>query len=244
MTDFQNMRSRIRESGPEPERRSGVPFWIFTICAIVVGFTIVLFVPRFYTVQRTAALPTFREAPRAAEAPAAAQGTAPPAVTRYAGKGVEEIGRIADSVCMQRASSRLLAAPSSAAGQSLRTSIVESMDENDRLLCRLTEAPERYCSAGQRQKIAADVIDYFVAIGRSSAALRTATAQPFPADPRVVEGVEGLIHAGYFPKATREDIGTSVPRTIKERFDRIVPMNANCPQPPWWAFWRQPTNTR
>ena len=71
MTDFQNMRSRIRETGPEPERKSRVPFWIFAICAIVVGFTVVLFVPRFYTVQRTAALPTFRDATHSAEPPAA-----------------------------------------------------------------------------------------------------------------------------------------------------------------------------
>ena len=73
--------------------------------------SIVLFVPRFYTVQRTAALPTFRDVTNQSDASGAA---ASPAVARYAGKGVEEIGRIAASVCMQRASSRLLAAPSSA----------------------------------------------------------------------------------------------------------------------------------
>jgi hypothetical protein len=241
MTDFQNMRSRVRETGYEPERKSRVPFWIFAVCAIVVGFTVVLFVPRFYTVQRTAALPTFRDMTNQPP-PASAHDAgdeASPATARYAGKGVEEIGRIADSVCMQRASSRLLAAPSSAAGQSLRTSIVESADENDRLVCRLTEAPARFCSPNQRQKIAAEVIDYFNAIGRNSAALRTATAAPFPADPRVLDGVDGLIRAGYLPKGARGDIDTSVPRQIRERFDRIVPIKSNCPVPPWWAFWRQ-----
>jgi hypothetical protein len=242
MTDFQNMRSRVRETGYEPERKSGVPFWIFAVCAIVVGFTVVLFVPRFYTVQRTAALPTFRDMTNQPPLASAqdAGGDVSPATARYAGKGVEEIGRIADSVCMQRASSRLLAAPSSSiSGQPLRTSIVESADENDRLVCRLTEAPERYCSSSQRQKIAAEAIDYFNAIGRNSAALRTATTEPFPADPRVMEGVDGLIRAGYFPKATRGDIDTSVPRAIRERFDRIVPVKSHCPAPPWWAFWRQ-----
>ena len=54
----------------------------------------------------------------------------------------------------------------------------------------------------------------------------------------MIEGVEGLIRAGYLVKAQRDDIGTSVPRPIKERLDRVVGNKANCPEAPWWAFWR------
>jgi hypothetical protein len=54
----------------------------------------------------------------------------------------------------------------------------------------------------------------------------------------VIGGIEGLIRAGYLLKAQRDDIGTSVPRPIKERLDRIVGNKAHCPETPWWAFWR------
>ena len=60
----------------------------------------------------------------------------------------------------------------------------------------------------------------------------------FMPDPHVVEGVEGLIRAGYLQKAQRDDIGSSVPRAIKERLDRVVGNKAHCPETPWWAFWR------
>ena len=54
----------------------------------------------------------------------------------------------------------------------------------------------------------------------------------------MIEGIEGLIRAGYLVKAQRDDIGTSVPRALKERLDRVVGNKANCPETPWWAFWR------
>jgi hypothetical protein len=229
------MRPNTRDIGYEPEHKSSVPFWIIAVAAVAIGFTVVLFAPRFYTVQRTSALPPFR----GQEGASPVHGTQGKPATRYAGKGVEEMGRIADSICMQLASSRMLAAPSSSAAAPLRTSIVENADENDRLVCRLTEAPERYCSAGQRQKIAAEVIGYFNGIARNRTALRSATTQDFPADPRVMDGVDALIHAGYLPRSSRDDINTSVPKPIRDRFDHIVPMNPNCPQPPWWAFWKR-----
>ena len=229
------MRSNVRETGYESEQKSRIPFAVIAVGAVVVGFAVVLLAPRLYTVQRTAALPSFREFAHEGDAAVAQAKSA----TRYAGKGAEDIGRIADSICMQRASSRMLAAPSSTAIAPLRSSIVENADDNDRLACRLTEEPERYCSVSQRQKIAAEVIDYFNAIGRNRAALRTASTLSFPADPRVLDGVDALIRAGYFPRGARDDINTSVPRQIRDRFDHIVPSNPHCPQPPWWAFWQR-----
>src|ERR1041384_228276 len=74
MADVHDMRARIRDSGVEPEQSgNGLSFWIVTICAVAVGFTVVMFAPRLYTAQRTAALPAFRDMP--ARSPAqAAQG--------------------------------------------------------------------------------------------------------------------------------------------------------------------------
>ena len=51
-------------------------------------------------------------------------------------------------------------------------------------------------------------------------------------------GLNRLIRAGYLLKPQRDDIGTSVPRPIKDRLDRIVGNKVHCPETPWWAFWR------
>ena len=121
----------------------------------------------------------------------------------------------------------------------------------------MTEAPARYCSSSLRQKITAGVIDYVRGIENTNMSLRmyfraqsvisldssrgrnnSEALGSFMPDPRVIEGVEGLIRAGYLLKAQRDDIGTSVPRAIKERLDRVVGNKAHCPETPWWAFWR------
>jgi hypothetical protein len=221
-----------------------------------------MFVPRFFSSHGTAVV--YVEAPRA---PAAA-APAPAGAERYAGKSPEEVARIADTVCAPRAGSVLLASingeeqsPRAKAEFDRAKQTVANgknvTDQNERLACQLTEAPARYCSRSLRQKITAGVIDYVRGIENINMSLRMYfTAQAaisldqsrgrvnpdalgaFVADPRVIEGVEGLIRAGYLMKAQREDIGTSVPRALKERLDRVVGNKANCPETPWWAFWR------
>ena len=47
-----------------------------------------------------------------------------------------------------------------------------SPDQNDQLACQLTEAPARYCSRSLRQKITANVIDYFRGIENTNMSLR------------------------------------------------------------------------
>ena len=103
-----------------------MPFWAIAAGAAVVGFAIVLFTPRFFTMQRTAALPDFQDAANRAQPPRtvtcragaeaaavqpaqSARATArtaprrrPPrsrsgTVSRYAGKAPEEVVRTSDS---------------------------------------------------------------------------------------------------------------------------------------------------
>ena len=61
-----------------------------------------------------------------------------------------------------------------------------------------------------------------ISLDSSRGRINTDALGVFSPDLRVVEGVEGLIRAGYLLKPQRDDIGTSVPRAIRERFDRIV----------------------
>jgi hypothetical protein len=262
MTDIQDLRSRIREKAAhEPVRSSGLPLWLIAAGAVAIGFAGVMFAPRFFSGHGTAVV--YVETPRAPVAAPAAAGA-----DRYAGKSPEEVAKIADAICAQRAGSVLLApingeeqSPKAKAEFDRAKQIVAGgknvPDQNERLACQLTEAPARYCSRGLRQKIAAGVIDYVRGIENTNMSMRMYfTAQAaitldssrgkinpdalgaFAPDPRAIEGVEGLIRAGYLLKAQRDDIGTSAPRPIKERLDRVVGSKANCPEAPWWAFWR------
>ena len=220
MTDLHDMRARMRETGYQApvSGRSGLPFWIVTVCAVAVGFTVVLFAPRFYTPQRTAALPTFKDtAPR--EQPSAPARIAAPEIAanpaRYAGKSVEEIAKIADSVCP-----RIPSGPTSIAFQS------------DWLHCQLTEGALRYCAPIQRSKITAAIINHFRIVEHA------AKVAKIEVEPRILVAIEGLIRGGYLLKPQREDIASSVPREIKERFARVVGNKPPCPENPWWAVWR------
>ena len=134
MTDIQALRAQLRDSRPRPAARvssgGGVPFWAVAAVAAVVGFGIVLLTPRFFTTQRTAALPAFQEAasrppaaedtpvsapepqaaiqqapaplPKPALAQSAAAQPASAAVSRYAGKTPEQVVRTSDAICEQR----------------------------------------------------------------------------------------------------------------------------------------------
>ena len=221
MTDLHDMRARMRETGyqaAEPSR-SGLPFWIVTVCAVAVGFTVVLFVPRFYTPQRTAALPTFKDTATREQPNTPAQIVAPEIAAnpaRYTGKSAEDIAKIADSICMPRATPGPTGIPF----------------QSERLHCLLTEGTARYCTGTQRSKITAAIIDHFRIVEHAAKVAKVEV------EPRILVAIEGLIRAGYLLKPQREDIGTSVPREIKERFARVVGNKPPCPETPWWQVWK------
>jgi hypothetical protein len=258
MTDIHDLRAQMREGrGARPVVASGggfkLPFGLLAGAAVVAGFLVVLFTPKIYSVQRTAALPAFKEvrqegapvpvapAPQPVVAPQPVAVAAPPAAAKsaYAGKSADEAARIADAVCEQR----LIAAPQR--GQAA----VEA-----KLQCFLSEGTARFCTGGQARKATADIINYFKGIEYTNTAMIVAAKMPGPfrspsadtnqpptpltPDPRVAEAIEGLMRAGYLNRGHREDIAANVPRDYKDRFARIVGIKAPCPEPPWWAVWK------
>jgi hypothetical protein len=114
---------------------------------------------------------------------------------------------------------------------------------DEKLHCFFTEGMSRFCAPNQKRKAAADAINYFKGIEYTNAAANVAARMQGNAaligratiDPGVVDALEALIRAGYLTKAQRDEVGASVPRDIKERLARIVPIVAPCPKPPWWA---------
>jgi hypothetical protein len=101
-----------------------------------------------------------------------------------------------------------------------------------RLHCLLTEGTARYCEPVQRSKITAAIIDHFRIVEHAAKVAKVEV------EPRILVVIEGLIRAGYLLKPQREDIGSSVPRDIKERFARVVGNKAPCPERPWWQVWK------
>jgi|GEM_PF-2626260 len=259
---------RESKNQPSPGGGSGgnITFWVAAVGAVAVGFSVVLLTPRLYSVQRTAALPVSQAvASRADAGSQAISATAPlsPApgnAARYAGKSADDMAKLAEAVCMQHARpSRILSGDLEAQVRPQPRTDGNLTDENERLHCLLTEAPARYCAPSQRSKITADVINYLKAIEYRNVALvlagRVATIGPdgnrlannsgsaapvaeIVVDPHVIEGIEGLMRAGYLQKPQREDIGANVPRPLKERFARVIGNVSPCPKPPWWAVWR------
>jgi len=219
MADFHDVRARIRETSDEPESSgSGLSFWIIAAVAVAVGFTVVMVAPRLYTVQRTAALPAFKDGRAESAQPVQGAGVAALAADplRYADKSADEIGRIADAIC----------APRQPDG---RASIAT---QSEQIHCMLTEGLPRYCSAIQRSKITAAIINHFRVVEHAAAMGK------IEVEPRVLTAIEGLIRTGYILRPQRDDIGTVAPREIRERFARVVGNKLPCPDPPWWAIWK------
>lgn len=254
MTDIHDLRAQMREGrAARPGSQGGgfrIPFGVVAGIAVGLGFVVVLFTPKLYSVQRTATLPAFREArreeppaPIAPAPPVAAPpvaAPAPPAVkSAYAGKGADEAAKMADAVCEHR----LVNAPQR--GQAA----VEA-----KLHCYLSEGTARFCTGSQARKATADIINYFKAIEYTNTAMAVAAKMPpslrppsvdtanppvpLTPDPRVAEAIEGLMRAGYLNRGHREDIAANVPRDYRERFGRIVGIKSPCPAPPWWAIWK------
>src|SRR3954466_860096 len=105
MAAFPDVRARIRQTSDDPQPNGrAVLFWIVTAVAVAVGFTVVMFAPRLYTVQRTAALPAFKDVRAEPAQPVQSANAAGLAADpmRYADKSADEIGRIADAICAPR----------------------------------------------------------------------------------------------------------------------------------------------
>jgi len=265
MTDFQDMRARLRETRAAPavsSEESGpkIPFGFVALGAVALGFVIVTLTPKLYSVQRTATLPAFSEVKPRVEEPApapAAAAVAPPVTADYAGRSPEEVAGLADAVCAQR-----VAAAKASPREAARVASddgnggVRIAAANERLHCFLSEGTARFCAASQRRKATADIINYFKGIEYANAsvtAMRDAIARPMAPpggdkaaagnvelapDPGVVEAIEGLLRAGYLAQGYRDDILTNVPRTYKDRFGRIVGSRVPCPERPWWQVWK------
>jgi hypothetical protein len=260
MADIQDIRAQLREIRHQPASSGGggnLTFYLVAGIAVAVGFGIVLFMPKIFSVQRTASLPVFhetisREAAASAKNTVAAPGLAHPAdPSGYAGKSADEAARIADAVC-----ARGEARPNgSAARQNASFSADTIPHENEKLHCFLSEGPARFCAANQSRKATADVINYFKGIEYANAAAAiaaklTGTPARVPGvesaprgaklapDPRVIVAVEGLMKAGYLSRAQREEIGANVPPDVKHRLALVIANASPCPKPPWWAVWK------
>ena len=272
MADLHDIRATLRESRqqqpPAEGGGSGVTFWIVAVCAVFVGFSVVLFTPRLYPVQRTAALPTFQEtrdrieAESKGELPSMAPLPANPA--RYAGKSADEMGKIADEVCFHRAHAtqrHMSKTPRLTTKDLSDFAGVDDIRHYDALMhCLVTEAPARYCSSSQRNMIKAEIVMYFRGVEYAGATMKTVVAQhqkfraksgfetdpeimkyayqPIAPDEKVLAGIEGLIRAGYLTTAQRSDINAIAPSPIRERLARVVANVSPCPKPPWWAMWK------
>ena len=261
MADIQDIRAQLREIRHQPASSGGggnLTFYLVAGIAVAIGFGVVLFMPKIFSVQRTASLPVFhetvsREAAATAQntvaAPTAAQPVGAPA---YAGKSAEEVATLADAVCARTAPARPNGGP-------VRPNASFSADtilhENEKLHCFLSEGPARFCAANQSRKATADVINYFKGIEYANTAAAIAakltgsparvpgleTAPPgakLAPDPRVVAAVAGLMKAGYLSRAEREEIGANVPPNVKHLLALVIANASPCLQPPWWAIWK------
>jgi hypothetical protein len=261
MADIQDIRAQLREIRHQPASSGGggnLTFYLVAGIAVAVGFGIVLFMPKIFSVQRTASLPVFhetisREAAASAKNTVVVPGTVQPAdPSGYAGKSADEAARIADAVCARTAPAR---PNGSAARQNASFSADTIPHENEKLHCFLSEGPARFCAANQSRKATADVINYFKGIEYANAAAAiaaklTGTPARVPGvesaprgaklapDPRVIVAVEGLMKTGYLSRAQREEIGANVPPDVKHRFALVIANASPCPKPPWWAVWK------
>ena len=219
MTDIHDLRAQMREGrGVRPVVVHGggfkLPFGLMAGGAVVIGFLVVLFTPKIYSVQRTAALPAFKEARQEAPAPVAVAAAPQPvaaaqpvavaaqpvaAKSGYAGKSADEAARIADAVCEQR----LIAAPQR--GQAA----VEA-----KLHCFLSEGTARFCTGGQARKATADIINYFKGIEYTNTAMVGGGEDA---------GAVPLAVGGYEPAADPADAGSARGRSDRRPDARRLP---------------------
>lgn len=130
MADIQDMRAQRREMRHQPAASGSggnLTFYLMAGIAVAAGFGIVLFMPKVFFVQRTAALPAFHETVSRQAVPVQNAAPAQPArVSDYAGKSPDEVAPIADAVCARTAQARPNGSPARQNASFSPTSAVSS----------------------------------------------------------------------------------------------------------------------
>lgn len=269
MTDYRELRDKLRAGGTSAPQSGvgGLIMWSLAfMCTVPFAFygISLLLAPRIEPLKPSAEIPTFSGTridgskiyvpppPTATAAQGAAIRVNPADV---AGKGANEVGKMADEVCFKRAHALH---PHWSKSPRLTTKFLDEfhLDEmnhfNALMQCLITEAPTRYCSSSQRRMIVGEIDHYFRAIGYMNRDLEqlkrlapnfelTFNDKPLPTaepDPPVIMAIEMRLRDGYLTLADRDRINASAPPDIRTRLARIEPRKSPCPEQPWWAFWR------
>jgi hypothetical protein len=243
MTDLHDLRSRLRDDvrrGPSPEDGgSGKSYGlIFATCGLVIGFALVMFVPRFFFQSSGTATVRDVGAPRPGVETKAPENAVSP--TRYAGKNADQIGLIADDVCAQRVQT---AKAPRLAGEPLTDFLnADGLKRvNDQITCLLTEAPARYCSNAQRRMIVEEITIYFrgIELANKSGAVKGPDGRTVVPDSRILSAIEARLRDGQLTSANRDALSADAPRWVRDRLVKIEPHKATlCPEKPWWQVWK------
>lgn len=287
MSDIQEMREQLRR-GQRGAAATAGRMLLWTACGVVLFLVTFRLVPlvgltsRIVPLEPSPSIPTWSDVqtsiakgqPTPAYRPDPAIQARPPVKAAYEGKSAKEIGAIADEVCFQRTHARYphWSKTPRLTTKELQDFTVSEMDHFDELLrCLLTEAPQRYCSSGQRRMIAAEIGMYFRGVAHGNRMLDR-LRNPIPAgktnptfaevqaqlaishagpefsqklkkaelvhDLGVVNAIEARLRDGLLTKAELDSFAAAAPQAIRDRFAKTVPGKSNCPDEPWWAFWR------
>jgi hypothetical protein len=187
VSDFQDIREQLRRAQSGAAATAG-RMLLWTACAVAVFLGSLWLVPVIDLTSRVQPLPPSasimtwgdvqasiaKGQPTPAYRPDPAVQARPPVKAAYEGKSAKEIGAIADEVCFQRTHARYphWSKTPRLTTKELQDFTVSEMDHFDELLrCLLTEAPQRYCSSGQRRMIAAEIGMYFRGVAYGNRAL-------------------------------------------------------------------------
>jgi hypothetical protein len=187
VSDIQEMRERLRRAQSGAAATAG-RMLLWAACAVVLFLVSLWLVPvidltsRVKSLPPSPSIPTWSDVqasvakgePTTAYRPDPAIQAQPANKAAYEGKSAKEIGAIADEVCFQRTHARYphWSKTPRLTTKELQDFTVSEMDHFDELLrCLLSEAPQRYCSSGQRRMIAAEISMYFRGIAYGNRAL-------------------------------------------------------------------------
>jgi hypothetical protein len=261
MSEMDDLRARLRNAdrqSPGAEGYGHILFGALAFLGFAVGAVAVLFTPIFSPMEPSASVPTFESArgELAVREPPLPQKAPIPAPTIDYSAEPEALASAADSACFQRAQARY---PSFSKTPRLTTKQLSDFDLKEikhfgeLMHCLLTESPVRYCSAGQRRMITAEIVTYFRGIDSLNTSLAQArkmqsesqvpTSEPLvipvaEADPRVAIAIEARLRDGLLTRADYDKVRNSLPVRLRERLANVPVGSSRCPPPPWWAFWR------
>jgi hypothetical protein len=187
VSDIQDIREQLRRSRRGAAGVAGCML-LWTACGVLLFLMSFRLVPligltsRIQSLEPSPSITTWSDVqasiakgqPALAYRPDPAIQARPPVKAVYEGKSAKEIGAIADEICFQRTHARYPHWSKSPrlTTKDLQDFTVSEMDHFDELMrCLLTEAPQRYCSTGQRRMIAGEIAMYFRGIAHGNRAL-------------------------------------------------------------------------